>query len=206
MRDLIGVHAVQMLPGRARVVDLVEVAGVEEVLLHRAERLLIDEGGLRGALDRDALPLLVQGDELSQPDVSLPGHADRAAGDVVVDVHIMPFEDVRMALLHGREGIAVAAVGGIFDLIAAHADAGVKHQPGGLAAVESERDLGGPALEIDEALRRVAVAQVRKGEGCVKQREQRHQAGVQPVEAVFVFVVRAEPAAPQIRQLKEEDR
>ena len=201
MRDLIGIDAVELLPGGAGVVDLIKVAGVHEGLTLRAQRLLVRKLRMVCA-ERDGVPVLRLCRDLTEPDVAPAEDAQCAAGHGLREFHLVPLEHISVALLQIGQVDIASVRAGVVDAVVADADAGKDHQLCRRAVVRIKPELRGLVFNSDKALGGGGVAEAHKGRNSVDDGDARHNEHVRPVHAALSP---AEFADAQVGQKHEKD-
>ena len=204
MAHLVGVDAAQMLPGRARVIDFVEIAGVHKGLAVRHELLLVTERRGLGA-DRQQGAVFIEHGNLQQLRVAAADQTQplyrrdgrHAHGDLV------PFENSDVVLVKIGDLDPVFPVGGDLDVVAAHAKSAVEQDP------PRDRRFGefdhGGLRHVLRCLRRHGIAQLPEGHKGIDKRQQHDKQALSAVGAVFFL---RQPAGPQRRQqhVEHQDR
>ena len=189
MCDLIGLHVLDMLIGRAPVIDLVKIHAVIPAGAAGHRVLLVQQHAVHTAHIQKQ-PILIVQRQLPQLHGQIPGCDAQEPGPEHLPggLGVLPFKQVRIALGHGRvidlpvlvglgvgifQGHPVAAVGAVLQPVGAGIQARVVHHSRkALSASQVDNHLLILLRKGIKALRRLVGAQVHKGH----HRIDRHQA------------------------------
>ena len=198
--DLIGIDAVQVLPGGAGVVDFIKIAGVHEGLLFGAETLLIRQSRLPAG-QGEGLPCPVQGHYFPQPHVAGASNAQAAPAEALLQRHRVPFQHLGVALAEAGQGLEMLPVGGVFNGIFPDAHAGKEHQ--GIGTPLPQLHCDAAVFHVHKVLRGLGIAQVPEGHQGIGQADAGHDGSVPPVQPALPLP--AEGAAAEIGQAQVKD-